>query len=247
MSSTYLDVVQTANGARALVHQANGPVDDGPVNGAVVDHSEIVHIGTIGHLPAHEVIGAVVHGIDGGKVGGGACRIHTSCCFPHRAGACRNGVTGKYARRLVGFDARVTDDRAPVFIKGAVELISTLIKSAGCPHKLDHRVDAPVDIIVHVEHDARASRAIDAPQQEIQHFKEGGAGFRGDARKRDVSCRAAAVDLVFGTHAELVSGRRVIDARAQTHGRVHITGDVVILEKLEVEVVGQPFEDHFRL
>src|SRR6266581_6570977 len=129
MSSTYLDVVQTANGARALVHQANGPVDDGPVNGAVVDHSEIVHIGTIGHLPAHEVIGAVVDGVDTRKVGRGAGRVKPSCCFPHRAGPGCNGIARKYARRLVGFDARVTDDRAPVFIEDAVELISTLIKS----------------------------------------------------------------------------------------------------------------------
>src|SRR5258708_1734961 len=119
--STYFDVEQTANRARRTVHEPDRPVDECPVNHAVVDQAEVFHVWSIAELPAEEVISAVVDGIDGGVVRRGVgCAIGTcSRLTVLTADTCLSWALDD-TRALIGFVARVAGNRAFVFLIGAL-------------------------------------------------------------------------------------------------------------------------------
>src|SRR5258708_13806610 len=131
--STYFYVIQAPDGAGRAVHEANRPVDECPVNHAVVDQAEVFHVWSVCELPAEEVISAVVHGIDGGVVRRGVRGAIGTCgrltILPGDACLRRSEDD---ARGLISFDARVADDRAFVLLDHTIEHVPGFIETALC-------------------------------------------------------------------------------------------------------------------
>src|SRR5258708_59121 len=183
---THLDIVESTDRTGTSRHQANCPVDERPVNHAVIQQTKILDIHLF-KLPAIEMVSAIVDGVDGGLM------IRAS-------GAIGILRVGDNTGGLVCLVARITNDRALVLLNGSIKLVLCRLETAACSHEPNDKGHTPLHDFIHVQRHAGSIGTINRPQQLIEHLKELVSSSLGSTALREVYSTAA--DLVLRTHTE---------------------------------------------